>query len=105
MSENANDKLTSSQQIPTTNPDQPQEAKLGRRLFFFKAAAVVGGAAAVTTATVIGTATEAQAQRCTDRDPGDPRGWGRWCRRPRRVRRWCTDRDPRDARGHGRWCR
>ena len=89
MSENANDKPNS------TSPDQPTEPTLGRRLFMFKAAAIVTGTAAVTTATLVATTNEAQAQRCTDRDPGDRRGWGRWCRRRYRRARICwRDRDP-----------
>jgi hypothetical protein len=78
--------------VPASKPEE----RLGRRLFFFKAAAVIGVAAA----TVAGTTTEAEAQWCTDRDPYDPRGRGRWCRR----RRYCTDRDPYDARGRGIRC-
>ena len=93
MSENAHD----NEHVPTPTP--PGEAKLGRRLFFFKAAAVLGGAAAVTAAATVGSTTEAQAQYCSDRDPYDPRGRGRWCRRRRRR---VTDNDPRDPRGRGR---
>jgi len=91
MSENANDKPN--EQIPAS---VAEEGTLGRRLFFFKAAAVLGGAAAISAATAVGTATEAQAQRCTDRDRGDPRGRGRWCRRARR----CRDNDPYDPRSY-----
>jgi len=91
MSENANDKPN--EQIPASAA--ADEGTLGRRLFFFKAAAVLGGAAAISAATAVGTATEAQAQRCTDRDRGDQRGRGRWCRRRSRV---CRDNDPYDPR-------
>src|SRR5262245_50289320 len=80
-----------------------ERGRLDRRLFFFKSlagvATVAMGAAVVTAATT----TPAQAQSCTDRDPYDPAGGGRWCRR--RVYGGCTDRDPYDPAGGGRWCR
>lgn len=86
------------EQVPAAQPEQPVQPTLGRRLFFFKAAAVLSAAAVTATGAAIVTATPAQAQRCTDRDPYDRRGGGRWCRRRRRV----TDNDPRDPRGRGR---
>ena len=73
--------------------------KVSRRSFLGK---VLGGAA-IGAVAIIGGATEAEAQRCTDRDPYDPVGRGRWCRR-RRRRTGCTDRDPYDPVGRGRRC-
>ena len=71
--------------------------KVSRRSFLSK---VMGGAAIGAVAIIGGTATPAEAQRCTDRDPGDPVGRGRWCRRRRRT--GITDRDPYDPVGGGR---
>jgi hypothetical protein len=73
--------------------------KVSRRSFLGK---VLGGAA-IGAVAIVGGATEAEAQRCTDRDPYDRVGNGRWCRR-RRRRTGCTDRDPGDRVGNGR-CR
>jgi hypothetical protein len=87
------------QQIPVTQPEQPAAPTPGRRLFFFKAASVLAAAAVTAAGAAVVTATPAQAQRCTDRDPYDPRGRGRWCRR---YRRRVTDNDPYDPRGRGR---
>jgi hypothetical protein len=92
--------------------------RLSRRLFMFKslagAATVAMGTAVVTT---VATVQPAEAQSCTDRDPSDGAGRGRWCRRRRgtdsdpndapgrgRRRRSCTDSDPRDGAGRGRRC-
>src|SRR5689334_16361717 len=86
-------------QVPAAQPEQPAQPSIGRRLFFFKAASVLAAAATVTAGATLVTTTPAEAQRCTDRDPYDRRGWGRWCRR--RVRR-VTDNDPYDPRGRGR---
>ena len=71
--------------------------KVSRRSFLGK---VLGGAA-IGAVAIVGGATEAEAQRCTDRDPYDRVGGGRWCRR-RRRRTGCTDRDPSDPGGNGR---
>ena len=101
--------------IPEENRTQ-NPGRLSRRLFMFKslagAATLTMAAAVVTTAATV---QPAEAQRCTDRDPSDGVGRGRWCRRrgttdrdpsdrPGRGIR-CTDRDPSDGRGRGRWCR
>jgi hypothetical protein len=72
--------------------------KVSRRSFMSK---VLGGAA-IGAVAIVGGAAPAEAQVCTDRDPYDPVGRGRWCRR--RRRRSCTDRDPHDPVGRGRWC-
>lgn len=72
--------------------------KVSRRSFLSK---VLGGAA-IGAVAIVGGATEAEAQRCTDRDPYDRVGNGRWCRRRRRS--GCTDRDPSDPVGRGRRC-
>ena len=72
--------------------------KVSRRSFLSK---VLGGAA-LGAVVIVGGATEAEAQRCTDRDGGryaDPAGRGRWCRRRRRYRSGITDRDPYDPVG------
>ncbi|MGQ0661269.1 hypothetical protein [Sphingosinicella sp.] len=70
--------------------------KVSRRSFLGR---VLGGAA-IGAIAIVGGATPAEAQVCTDRDPTDPGGRGRWCRRRPR----CTDRDPSDPVGRGRWC-
>jgi hypothetical protein len=78
----------------------PAKGPLNRRLFLFKSlagVATVGMAAAVVTAATV---EPAQAQYCSDRDPYDPYGRGRWCRR----RVGCSDNDPYDPWGRGRWC-
>ena len=102
---------------------EDETRKVSRRSFLSR---VLGGAV-IGTVAIIGGESEAEAQRCTDRDPYDRVGRGRWCRRRRRWRctdrdpydpvgrgrcgrrrRWrrrCTDRDPYDAVGRGRWCR
>jgi hypothetical protein len=76
--------------------------RLNRRLFMFTSMAGVATATMGAAVVTVATTQPAQAQRCTDRDPYDPAGGGRWCRR-RRVS--CTDRDPYDPAGGGRWCR
>lgn len=76
--------------------------RVSRRSFLGK---VLGGAA-IGAVAIVGGATEAEAQRCTDRDPYDRVGNGRWCRR-RRRRSGCTDSDGgryADPAGNGR-CR
>jgi hypothetical protein len=111
------------QKNETQTNRQPEEGgRLDRRLFFFKSLAGVATVAMVAAVVTTATPEPAQAQSCTDRDPGDAVGYGRWCRRRyyrgvtdrdpydapgrgiRRRRRWCTDADPYDARGRGIRC-
>ena len=72
--------------------------RVSRRSFLGK---VLGGAA-IGAVAIVGGATEAEAQRCTDSDGGryaDRAGYGRRCRRRRTG---ITDRDPYDPVGGGR---
>lgn len=70
------------------------ERPIGRRSSMAAVGAGVLGAAAL-----VAGAGEAEAQ-CSDRDPNDPAGRGRWCRGGGA----CSDRDPNDPVGAGRRC-
>ncbi len=76
-----------------------EERPVNRRSFLAR----VGGAAVLAGGGLaLFGPTEAEAQRyCTDRDPYDPVGRGRRCRRRRRYT-GITDRDPSDPAGYGR---
>jgi hypothetical protein len=83
-----------------TNDDgTPPNRPLDRRLFVFRTLTAAASVAMVGPVVVAATTTNAEAQRCTDRDPSDGVGRGRRCRRPS-----CTDRDPQDGVGRGRRC-
>ncbi len=82
----------------TTLEDQDlitERSSMGRRSSIAAVGAAVLGAA-----TLVGiTPSEAEAQ-CSDRDPNDPVGRGRYCG----GGTGCTDRDPGDRAGWGRRC-
>jgi hypothetical protein len=74
--------------------DMITERPMGRRSSMAAIGATVLGTAAI----VGGTPSQAEAQ-CSDRDPHDPAGRGRYC-----GGGGCSDRDPNDPAGRGRYC-